>query len=382
MNKEDKKKVRDELKNNLSEIISKNLGIPVFSIDTEFVEKTFEDIKQIPEIAKVYPDNILYREVSNYLSRLFIHRPKNKSDFNKSFEEFLTTLKTEKKYEAIFFIPRIINLPVGTKIGSLEVINQSTEPDNFQEHIKYLEEKTNFTFKDRSIGKFVFNSYSTVNVIEVFQQRLELPFAMLSLLLDFDIDVRDCAGIIHSETIPITFFLEPHNDIFGWYKYNPKYLSEDLKLLTNLSITKKPSKLLKKVLSSIQIYGLSRLTHKLANRFIFLISSFECLLLTKNDKDYLGKKLAEKTSFLIENEYERRINIYKRMKKFYGKRSDLIHNGEIDISEKDIKVLESLFRTLVFRILALSNTYEKMEQKSNERDKQGLEDYINKLKFS
>ena len=113
-----------------------------------------------------------------------------------------------------------------------------------------------------------------------------------------------------------------------------------------------------------------------------LISSFESLLLTENDRDYLGKKLSEKVSFLIESEYQRRIDLYRLMKKLYGQRSALIHRGNLKISDTDVRNLENTFKAVVFQILALSKKYTKMEQKSHNKDKEGIEDYINKLKFS
>jgi len=193
-----------------------------------------------------------------------------------------------------------------------------------------------------------------VNSRDVFYKMLELPFGILSLIMDFDCDVRDCAGIIRSPDISKVMFLEPQNEIRGWSRYRAEDRAEYLEILSDISLDNKPNRLRQKVLQAIQVFGLSRLSRKPEIRFLLLISSFESLLLTKNDRDYLGKKLSEKTAFLLESEYQKRIDLYKLMKKFYGQRSALVHSGKSKISDMDVRNLENIFRAVVFRILELS----------------------------
>ena len=113
-----------------------------------------------------------------------------------------------------------------------------------------------------------------------------------------------------------------------------------------------------------------------------MISALESLLLTKNDRDYLGKKLAEKTSFLLEKNYDKRIELYKLMEKYYGKRSNLMHSGTTKIDDVDERNIEYILTNLIYKLTELTTKYDKMEQKSSNRDKEGVEDFINKLKFS
>ena len=93
-------------------------------------------------------------------------------------------------------------------------------------------------------------------------------------------------------------------------------------------------------------------------------------------------KLAEKTSFLLEDNKDRRITLFKAMKKFYAKRSDLVHKGQNTINEKDERETESIFTALVFKLLDLTAEYGKMEQKSHASDKPGVEDYVDALRFA
>jgi hypothetical protein len=69
------------------------------------------------------------------------------------------------------------------------------------------------------------------------------------------------------------------------------------------------------------------------------------------------------------------------MKKFYRKRSDLVHKGIKNITDIDIVILEADFNFLVYRLIRMTSKYNKMEEKSHEKDKEGIDDYIKKLKF-
>jgi hypothetical protein len=113
-----------------------------------------------------------------------------------------------------------------------------------------------------------------------------------------------------------------------------------------------------------------------------ILSAFESLLLTKSDRDYLGFKLAEKTTFLLESECKKREILYNLMKKFYRLRSDLIHGGNVTIDESTEAHAKEIFKAVVLRLLDLTSKYEKMERKTNEKDTMGVEDYIDEMKFT
>ena len=136
-----------------------------------------------------------------------------------------------------------------------------------------------------------------------------------------------------------------------------------------------------KIIQAVQVFWLSRQSTRAESRFVLLISALESLLLTQNDRDYLGHKLAEKAAFLLEQERDKRLDLSKRIKRYYGKRSDLMHTGQASIREGDVRAVDNIFIGLAFRLLELTNSYDKMEQKSHDRDKEGIEDYIDSLKF-
>jgi hypothetical protein len=106
--------------------------------------------------------------------------------------------------------------------------------------------------------------------------------------------------------------------------------------------------------------------------------------LTKNDRDYLGLKVAEKTAFLLETTQENRIILYKALKKFYRLRSELIHSGSRKIQESEFIQLKNLVYRTLLKMLDLSIYYTQMEEQSEESKEikiDGIEDILLKLKF-
>ncbi len=376
------KQMGEKIQSEISETISKSLNIPVFSISQETIQKMLDEVKKLPNIEDKYSPSELHEEVSSFLSQGIVFRPKSEEEVRERIEKFLTTLEKEKTYEATIILPSVIGLPVGTKIGALEIVEQNIEDKHLMEFLEFQKEHNQVFVDGRSQAKVIFKAYTSTKPAAVLYKLLELPFAIISLLLDFDLNPRDCAGNIKSPDITTTFFLEPQRKAFGWSRYHSKYLDEHLERLSKISIAKNPSRLQKKILQALQVYGLSRFSQKAEIRFLFLISAFESLLLTENDKDYLGKKISEKTAFLLETDYDKRLQLYKQMKIFYGKRSGIVHSGKTEITDSEVRTLDDIFRAASFKLLELSMTYTKMEQKVRDNEQEGIEDLINKLKFS
>ena len=354
--------------------------IPIYTIDG-FKINIYEELKKVPELNSNFSDEELISEAIYFESTFLIHPPKNKKDFMKKLEKLIKNLKKEKEYEAIIILNGLTNLPIGLKIDCLEIIEEEKDKKELIDHIEDLEKrKKGKIIKNSSWGRVRFKSYKTQRLEEILFKKLELPYSILSFIMHIDLDVKNTIGAIYSLENRSVTYLEPFKR-WGASKYKKEIFGRDMDILSKMT-QKKLSKLEKKILQAIRIFWLSRLSHKTEIRFLMLISAFESLLLTKNDRDYLGKKLSEKVVFLIEKDYKKRIKLYKDMKKYYRKRSRLVHEGNVKISKEDEMAVENIFRRVLFRLLELSKEYSKMEQKSSEKDKEGIEDYINKLKFS
>jgi len=371
-----------EIQRNIVKLLSDSLKIPVYSIEPKLMENVYDAIiEEVPELKSIFTEDELRREVSNFMSKVVAFHTKGE-ELGERITEFIEDLKQEKEYEAILLLNGLIDLPIGTKLGVMEIIEKDESRKELMDHIKYVEDKGLIYPQNCSWAKLVFKSYRTIDLSEILYKMLSLPYSILSLIMHMNMDVGDTVGAIYSQKGNIWFLGRIFGPSVGWSKYRADIFGKYLDLLSSISQNKKPTRLEEKIIQAIQVFWLSRLSQRTEIRFLILISAFESLLLTDNDRDYLGLKLAEKTTFLMEEEKDKRNKLFKLMKKYYSKRSDLVHKGENTITDADERKAENIFKNLVFKMLDLTGSYEKMEQKSHDRDKEGVEDYIDSLKFA
>lgn len=150
-------------------------------------------------------------------------------------------------------------------------------------------------------------------------------------------------------------------------------------------------------------------------RFLLCIVSLEALLISKNDRDYLGWKLCEKVSFLLgTSEFwvrtyhkigadhidpshvplpstvtrkisENRRALYYKMRDLYDKRSGFAHGGmnqRNKITDEDYTLSYTLVRSILFILLGLLKQGYTHVSKRSETDKSYLDKYIEDLKYS
>lgn len=348
-------------------------------------EKYMDKINELYElqdetILEHFTETDFLQEVTNFhLISLFVS-PKDETEWSERITSFIDGLKIEKTYTSTIIFRQLTGLPIGTKLGDLEIIKPDLSINKLKEHLECCEINLE-DVESISWGRLLFNSHRTIGIEEILFEKLELPLGILSLIMNIDLDPKETLGIIQSPD-GIIYFLGSSKKPLSFSRYVPEIYDEKLKLISEITIKSSRSKLEKKILQGIQIFGLSRLAHKFEIRFLMVISSCESLLLSSNDRDYLGLRLSEKTAYLLETDGGKRFNLFKLIKNFYNKRSDFIHSGTNKIKIEDVRNLDDIFEALVFELLELTAKYEKMEQKSHDKDKNGIEDYLNNLKFN
>jgi len=122
-----------------------------------------------------------------------------------------------------------------------------------------------------------------------------------------------------------------------------------------LKAEKDTTRIEKKLRNVLKIYGIKTSTTDYKVQFILMLTCLECLLLTKNEKDYINWKLAEKAAFLSK---DKRYEINEFLKLSYNKRSIFIHGEEVskedeNITLKDVHELEKIFFEIYLKILEL-----------------------------
>jgi hypothetical protein len=362
----------------ISKTLENELGIPVRVIDTNIIEDLAKIFQQDPDISRLFSEQELWSEVSTFYQKLLIIPPKDDVEFRQRVKEFYQDLTKEKNYTAKFAIPDVYDLPVGVKIANFMVIEPQLHDRDLAVHLNYLKERNpNLNF-NCSWGELQFKSVRTQFIGDILYKELEFPFSILTLMVQKPIDPKETVGAIFSDRGTVNF-IGPFEG-GGWTRYDHSF-DRFLTRLSEISQNKSPSKLERKIIRSLELYWLSQSTQKREIQFILLISTLESLLLTKEDRDYLGLKLAEKSAFLLENEQDNRIAVYKEIKRFYNLRSELIHSGSRKIQDSELIRLNGLIKRILFRILDLSILYDQMEIKSKEMEIDGIEDTLLKMKF-
>ena len=173
-----------------------------------------------------------------------------------------------------------------------------------------------------------------------------------------------------------------------------------------------PTDLEQRITNAIEVYGLIDDNTSLHVSFLLCVIALEGLLLSGNDRDYLGWKLSEKITYLIgESEawmimffnlppqmtgtishfkekhlLEAKIGLSQLVKELYGKRSGFAHSGLTDseesISEEDFQKVDSIRRWIIERLLELSRNGITHLKKGKGIDNDSLDVYIQKLKYS
>jgi hypothetical protein len=151
-------------------------------------------------------------------------------------------------------------------------------------------------------------------------------------------------------------------------------------ILTN-RLHKDQGILQKKLRNAIRLYGVATSARYREVRFILLCSALEALVLTRDDRDYLGWKLAERIAFLIAKPDDRQ-SISSYITYAYSKRSRIVHQDkdkEENVSDEDVRKLADVMLKTFWKLVELKkHGFTSLQKMSNEKSVIAL---IEKLKF-
>lgn len=86
--------------------------------------------------------------------------------------------------------------------------------------------------------------------------------------------------------------------------------------------------------------------------FLFFTIALECLVLPTKDNRELGYRLSQRVAQLLGRNTRERRNLMERTKKLYSIRSDIVHSGRYEVSEKEYAEIYNITKNTILRLLA------------------------------
>ena len=143
-------------------------------------------------------------------------------------------------------------------------------------------------------------------------------------------------------------------------------------------LSKRDNQLKQKIYKSVLWLGKSMQTENVTDSFLQVSVALECLL-SRQVEGYLinpsiAYSLSETLAFLVADNKDVRIKIFKELKKLYGLRSSIVHSGKSNINIQQYNDYFELIRIGIYKILDLIEN-----KKVNSIDE--IYDIVEQLKF-
>jgi len=280
--------------------------------------------------------------------------------------------------------------PKGYILGNGRLINSGDIPEDIKNNINYhsLGELPSITFLVTKV--ITGGPHKAMELAE--KQAIE---AVGILQTVYNIDLKP----------PGRPICKNNNRIMSSY-YEPKvpYIEEFNPFITILNgEISGNNDLSRRFLTTISLMGLRSLNISLPLKLLLSVSALEALLLSPEDKDYLGLKLREKIALLIggsknwiaiflnidqidnlssdlmkANLVQARKGLAEKVKDLYDKRSGISHGGEVEVTEEDSDFSVLLVRLVIRKLLELR---EKQQITCIKRTKfkRSLDDYLDEI---
>jgi hypothetical protein len=123
-------------------------------------------------------------------------------------------------------------------------------------------------------------------------------------------------------------------------------------LSTNLSSR---SEIEKRISTAIRWIGTGMDEEYDCDKFLKFAVALECLLAKRNEE--ISTPLAERCAFILAEDKEKRRDLYKMMKRLYNTRSEIAHQGKVEIESDNLKKIEWISISCIMRLCDNINIY-------------------------
>jgi hypothetical protein len=376
----DSKKIEEKILKEITKKFEGMPGIKVVSVLPELTKNIYANLVKDVQYLKHFSESELKEEIGVFVSSLFREVQLTEEEYQEKIENFTKNLGTEKEYTAIFVLPGTFGVPIGTRIGEFEIIEVDLSDNKLKELIEgHFSKLTRFDLKKCVWVRTKFKSYRNLRIHELLYKKAESLLPVLSFALHSRIPLNNLMGYVISDNGDRTI-VEPSESLSAAH-YIEEAEKSLLTQLSEISSKKKNTPVESKILHSLDIYWLSQLSQKPEIELLLLISTLESLLLSNNDRDFFGSRLAEKSAFLLSDNRQKRIEISKFVMKMYDRRSRLVHQGVKNINDPELDHLKLIVLVALFKMLELSSKYEKINRRNKQTEQEGIEDLLLNLKF-
>lgn len=298
-------------------------------------------------------------------------------------------LFTNHIFDFYFALYNFMHFPQGMMMGNLKVMDFNDLPEKVRD--EFLSHWKNVRTMERSIEErrsrlFLHISIKTKGTEKAVKEANDIAEGSIDILRlihpTFQIPLPDFVYII-KEADEIGSRISPFW-LAAWL--GSMYEADLVSGLTKVLQKENPNEMEKRIRRSLRAFGIQTSIPIEGIKIVMIMTALETLLV--RERDYLGWKLAEKASFLLGRNLEKRIEFNCLMKNYYGKRSGYIHDMEYEPtkhedlweSTDDIQTLQRIFVSILKKILYLIEE-EEIIQIQKDPNKNSLDGYIERLKF-
>ena len=92
-------------------------------------------------------------------------------------------------------------------------------------------------------------------------------------------------------------------------------------------------------------------SHNVLERYLFLIISLETISISVKKSSNIAEAFSTNVSILVSNDFNERNQTKERLRKYYDKRSEIVHNGMTDVTKIEMFDLDILAKKAIINLL-------------------------------
>ena len=387
----------------------------------EQANKKEEEIIDLMTLSPQIKRNFTRRDLSDLFLQIEIDLNKNLGEITKDELEtyFNKLLSKTLTYKFFFPVSELRDFPDGFELGYGKLLSFGKLPEKIKADIsyewkwKYEKDKeysrTFEEYKERKENeKYLCLEVASIGhgkAILLATEKANKSLGILKVVYQAPLSIlRECSFLVEEKKT--SGMVEGGG--FLWAKHvEIAFLDQMIDQINKVFLKKDLNELEFRIKSSIATHGIIEAPTPLETKFLLTVISIEGLLVSENEKDYIGWKLREKIALLLGDSYEwlacflnknpkditeqevkdklvdSRRELERRIKDLYNKRSQLAHLTveKKEITEEDLGFAEWIYFLILKRLLDLRMT-RGIDCIDKTKSDHSLNQYLDEIKYA